>query len=190
MKKTAIYICSLILVSVFLFSYDLPQNWYKAGSMPDKYEMGIDKGSGRNGNNAAIIKSTEKKIRGFGTLMQNSMPGKYLGKRVKMTGYVKSEDVNGWAGLWFRVDGKETGKSLAFDNMYNRNISGTTDWKQYEIVLDVPAEATRLAYGALLSGTGTIWFDDIKFEIVNDKVPATGKEVNIPEEPTNLGFDN
>jgi hypothetical protein len=63
MKKTAIYISSLILVSIFLFSYDLPQNWFKAGSEPDKYEMGTDKGAGRNGNNAAIIKSTEKKVK-------------------------------------------------------------------------------------------------------------------------------
>lgn len=190
MKKTAIYISSLILVSIFLFSYDLPQNWFKAGSEPDKYEMGIDKGAGKNGKNAAIIKSTEKKIKGFGTLMQQSMPGKYLGKRVKMTGYMKSEEVNGWAGLWFRVDGKESGKSLAFDNMYDRKITGTTEWKQYEIVLDVPAEATRLAYGALLGGTGTVWFDDINFEIVTDKVHATNKDVNTPEAPTNLGFDN
>jgi hypothetical protein len=118
------------------------------------------------------------------------MPGKYLGKRVKMTGYMKSEEVNGWAGLWFRVDGKESGKSLAFDNMYDRKITGTTEWKQYEIVLDVPAEATRLAYGALLGGTGTVWFDDINFEIVTDKVHATNKDVNTPEAPTNLGFDN
>jgi len=189
MKRTTIYIATLLIASAFLFSYDLPKDWFKAGNEPDKYDMGIDKGAGMNGKNAAIIKSNAKKIKGFGTLMQNVLPGKYLGKKVKMTGYMKSDDVDGWAGFWFRVDGPERGKSLAFDNMYKRNISGTTDWKQYEIVLDVPAEATLLAYGALLSGTGTIWFADVKFEIVDAGVTSTGRPASTLDRPSNLNFE-
>jgi hypothetical protein len=168
------------------FSYDLPKNWFKAGSQPGKYDMGIDKGAGINGKNAATIKSNRTDITGFGTLMQNSLPDKYLGKRVRMTGYIKSKNVDGWAGLWFRVDGDRTSKSLSFDNMSNRPVSGTTDWKKYEIVLDVPAGATNLAYGALLDGKGQIWFDNINFEIVDDTVPATDKT---NREPKNLNFE-
>lgn len=188
MKNTTKYIAALLLAGATLVSYDLPKGWFKAGSEPDKYEMGIDKGAGVKGGNAAIIKSDAKKIKGFGTLMQGCQPGKYLGKKVKMSGYLKSEDIKGWGGLWFRVDGK--GKSLAFDNMYDRAVKGTTEWKKYEIVLDVPEEATNLAYGALLGGTGTLWFDDIQFEIVETATPTTSKDINRPEAPTNLQFDN
>lgn len=129
--------------------------------------MGIDKGAGQDGKNTATIKSTAKKIKGFGTLMQNCLPDNYLGKRVRMTGMVKTKDVSDWAGLWFRVDEKSSNNSLSFDNMKDgkkdRSIKGTTDWTKYEIVLDVPLNSSNLAYGALLVGTGQIWFDDIKF---------------------------
>lgn len=178
-------------------SFDLPKGWFAAGDSPAKYEMGIDKGAGQDGKNAATIKSIEKKINGFGTLMQNCLPEKYLGKRVRMSGMIKTKDVSDWAGFWFRIDGANTEKTLGFDNMHDgkkdRSIKGTTDWKKYEIVLDVPSKSTNLAYGALLCGTGQIWFDTISFEIVDSSVPTTGLDENEPNsspyEPTNLDFE-
>jgi hypothetical protein len=64
---------------------------------------------------------------------------------------------------------------LGFDNMSNRKINGNIDWTKYEIVLDVPTETISIAYGALLAGTGKIWFDDITFEIVDETVPTTNR---------------
>lgn len=195
-NKKMLTVALLIFTTVALSSFDLPTGWFKAGSHPKNYDMGIDKGAGRNGTNAATIKSNSKKITGFGTLMQNCLPDKYLGKRVRMTGWVKTKDVSKWAGLWFRIDQKESNKSLGFDNMHdgkeNRSIKGTTDWTEYSIVLDVPLEAINLAYGALLVGTGQIWFDDIKFEVVDNTVPTTGrgKEELMPLlEPRNTDFE-
>ncbi len=181
-------ITSLIL----LCSYDIPTGWFAAGSKPKSYQMGTDKGAGQNGVNAATIKSIEKNIDGFGTLMQQSMPGVYLGKRVRMTGYVKSENVTSWAGLWLRVDQAGSTKSLSFDNMHDRPIKGTTAWTKCEIVLDVPSNASMLAYGALLNGTGQIWFDNLQFEIVDNTVPVTGsspKSSATVDGPTNLDFE-
>lgn len=63
-----------------VFSFDVPKGWIKAGSEPKKYEMSLEKGAGQDGKNAATIKSIDKKISGFGTLMQNCLPDKYLGK--------------------------------------------------------------------------------------------------------------
>ena len=144
----------IVLTAITLFSFDMPNGWHKAGDDPESYDMGIDKGAGQDGKNAATIKSI-KKTKGFGTLMQSCIADKYLGKRIKMTGYVKSLDVKGWAGLWLRID--ETNlyqKVLGFDNMVNRPIKKTTDWKKYEIVMDIPPNAYNLAYGALLVGQG------------------------------------
>jgi hypothetical protein len=127
--------------------------------------------------------------------MQNSAATKYLGKRVRMTGLIKCKDVAYWCGLWLRIDGKNKGQSLSFDNMHDgksdRSINGTSDWKSYDIVLDVPEKATNMAYGALLVGTGQMWFDNLKFEEVGNEVPVTGinknKENN--SEPENLDFE-
>lgn len=185
MKKIILSALLVIAATSLLCSYDLPKGWFKAGSDPDKYEMGVEPGGGQNGRNSATIKSDARKIHGFGTLMQTCLPDKYLGKKVRMSGYMRSEDVDKWAGFWFRVDGADSKGSLAFDNMYDRAIKGTTGWKKYEIVLDVPANATRLAYGALLDGTGQIWFENIQFEIVEATLNSTGK---MSKDPQNLDF--
>jgi len=193
MKTNFLKSVLIIGTTLALLSFDKPSGWFNAGSKPQSYEMGIDKGVGQSGKNAATIKSKDSKIDGFGTLMQQCSPDKYLGKRVRMTGYVKSENVTTWAGLWLRVDQSGSQQPLSFDNMGNRPIKGTTGWKKYEIVLDVPSNSTLIAFGALLDGTGQIWFDNISFEIVDNSVQTTDiknvKDYATQSSPTNLDFE-
>ncbi len=85
------------------------------------------------------------------------------GKKVRYTGWIKTSDLDGWAGLWWRVDGPDG--SLAFDNMQDRAPKGSTGWKHYEIELEVPAEATNINFGVLMPGDGTAWFDDLRVEL-------------------------
>ena len=196
--KTLLKGTLVLAVTVSLFSFNEAAGWFKAGSAADSYDMGIDQVDGREGKNVGTIKSNTKKIKGFGTLMQNSLPDKYIGKRVRMSAFVKTENVSNWAGIWFRIDELGTTQSLGFDNMRDgkedRSIKGRTDWTKYDIVLDVPANTSNLAYGALLVGTGQIWFDDITFEIVDTTVQTTGidyeeRTILISDEPTNLDFE-
>ena len=147
--------------------------WMARGTKPESYEMGLSKKSTSNEQEVFTIRSIDKKIDGFGTLMKSSKPDLYLGKTIKMTGYVKSEKVKSWAGLWMRIDYYDD-KVLSFDNMHNRAIEGTNDWTKYEVVLFVPQDATDFSYGVLLDGTGQIWFKDIQLEIVEDSVSETG----------------
>ena len=147
--------------------------WMARGTKPESYEMGLSKKSTSNEQEVFTIRSIDKKIDGFGTLMKSSKPDLYLGKTIKMTGYVKSEKVKSWAGLWMRID-YYNDKVLSFDNMQNRAIEGTNDWTKYEVVLFVPQDATDFSYGVLLDGTGQIWFKDIQLEIVEDSVSETG----------------
>lgn len=157
------------------FGTKLSSGWAVAGDMPEKYEMSSDD------QGVCHIQSKEKRIKGFGTLMRTAVVEKYHGKRVRMTGYMRSENVDGWAGFWFRVDPKakegEKGESTAFDNMYYRSIKGTTEWQEYSIVLDVNENTHNIAFGALLNGTGEIWFKDVHFETVDDDVPVTDMKV-------------
>ena len=90
------------------------------------------------------------------------------GKKIRYSGYIKTEGVTrGYAGLWWRVDGPSG--SLAFDNMANRGVKGTTDWTQYTIELPVDASARNINFGALMPGDGTAWFDGLSIEV--DGVP-------------------
>jgi len=58
-------------------------------------------------------------------------------------------------------------------------------WQRYEVVLDVPKEATIGAFGVLLSGAGALWIDDVKLETVSLSVPVTSdKTSEMPEVST------
>lgn len=191
--KKGMRIFSLSMYVLVLFSFTSSnediKGWFLAGSNPESYEIGLESNTQRNGK-VAFLKATKGKIKGFGTIMQQFDPKDYLGKKVKLTGYVKSSSVDKWAGMWMRVDGRGKKKTLSFDNMQNRPIKGTTGWKQYEIILDVPKESILIAYGVLLSGTGTIWLDDMKFEIIetNDATTGSGRAMRL-DRPTNTGFE-
>jgi erythromycin esterase-like protein len=81
------------------------------------------------------------------------------GKTVCFNAWIKTEDLrDGYAGLWWRVDGPE-GNVLAFDNMSDRGLSGTTDWTECVIELPIAAEAANINFGFLMTGRGTAWFD-------------------------------
>ena len=152
---------------------DPSAGWSERQTVEGSYKMQIQNVTIGDRQNVSSIKSIEKKVEGFGNIMKSIKPDLYLGKTVRLTGYIKSENVKSWAGLWMRTDYYKS-KVLSFDNMQNRGISGTTDWAKYEIVLFVPQDATVISYGAILVGTGQVWFDDIKLEVVEDSVSETG----------------
>ena len=192
MKTTTIKSVFLMGLALTFLSFEIPTGWFKSGSEPNSYDMGIEKGAGLEGKNAATIKSVEEKIVGYGTLMQNFMADKYLGQRIRFTGFFKTKDVVGKSCFWLRVGQANSQQSLAFDNMQNRPITGTTEWKKYEIVVDVPANASKISYGALIKGTGQIWFANLAFEVVDNSVPVTGKKPDkqdLNSEPYNLDFN-
>lgn len=95
--------------------------------------------------------------------------------------------------------------TCGFDNMPARSVKGTTDWKQYEVVLDVPTEAVSVIIGTFLSGKGQMWAGDLKLKIVGSDVPSTNQllpeqmRIDDPnrnpkksdiKQPVNLGFEN
>lgn len=192
----------IMMLSIFFFGFGLnpddniPKGWFKAGTDRESYEMGIEKGAGNDGSNAVYIKSNKSDIKGFGILFQAFSAEKYLGKRVRLSGYMKSKDVGNSAGFVMRIENKEDrSHPLGFDNMSNRPVKGNTDWKIYQVVLDVPETSTEIVLGGLLTGKGQIWFSNLKFEVVEKSVPTTDmsslmNENGEPVEPTNLNFQD
>ena len=82
-------------------------------------------------------------------------------KRIRYSGWIRTEGVaGGRAGLWWRVDGPGR-EMLGFDNMQNRGPSGDSDWTEYSIELDVPAEAINVNFGLIMTGSGQAWFDAV-----------------------------
>jgi len=170
-----------------------PAGWHANGSNPKVFEVGVDQNQSFGGVASAYVKSVDDSAeKNFGGMMQSTSADQYKKQRVRMTGWVKTEDAdNGGGHLWLRVDGQTKGQSLGFDNMDKRAPKGTTDWEEYSIVLDVPEDATSLNYGFFLSGKGQMWVNGVNIERVGAEVPTTNMLTApkpLPTAPVNLGF--
>src|SRR5215831_11456815 len=124
---------ALILVAVLpLIAADEHPGWFKAGSHPEDYDMGVDRSVVFAGRPSGFIRSNKPETRDFGTYMQMFDAGDYRGKRVQFSALVKTDTVEKWCSLWMRVD--QDRQSIAFDNMQKRQIKGTTNWTRYSVV--------------------------------------------------------
>ena len=187
--KVALMGVAVAAVFSFGLNATVPAGWYIAGSKPADYEAGVDASAAYNDHSSAYLKSKNPAVDGFGTLMQDFSADKYAGKRIRLRANVKAQGVRSWAGLWMRVDKQST--SVAFDNMQDRPIAGTTGWQNYAVVLNVPQDATGIFFGVLLTGPGTVLLNSVKVEVVGSDIPATGASAGTRkrhDEPTNLDF--
>jgi erythromycin esterase len=83
------------------------------------------------------------------------------GKHLILRGWIRTDRVTGSAAMFLRVDGG----GGAFDNMPYTSITWNVDWTEVTVDVDVPAGGERVVFGALLTGEGTAWFDDLRFEL-------------------------
>jgi len=181
----------------------LPTGWRRnTSAAANNYLITVDTATKHSGGSSASIKfGCGDSSDSWAALTQSIAADDYRGKRIRLSGWLKTADAAG-ASLWMRVDGERD--TLAFDNMDNRLISGTTDWKPYTIVLDVPLEAKNIFVGVLSRGRGQTWADDLKLDVVDNNVAHTnigtpyGKEdqtsiAKTPKatnkHPVNLGFE-
>lgn len=159
------------------------------GTNPAEYEMGVDHNCVHQGKASGYIRSINEKTEGFATMMQTFKADAFRGQNLQLSGFLKTNDVDGWCGLWMRVDGQDE-EVLRFDNMSNRPVTGTTEWKQHSIVLQVPESSTSISLGVLLYKKGQVWANNLRIDTVGDEMPTTNMDDDekLLDHPTNLGF--
>ena len=183
----------------------LPTGWERStAASANNYVITVDTSSKHDGNASASIKfGCGNDEDSWTTLLQAIAADDYRGKRIRLTGWLRTADAP-MAALFMRVDADR--RTVAFDNMGNRPIKGATDWQMYSIVLDVPTAATEMVFGTILVGRGQVWADDFKLEIVDNSIastnmkeavdameqhPAAAKSTNEANtRPVNPGFEN
>lgn len=169
-----------------------PVHWGITGTHWNEYELETADEL-FDGRRVAVLRCTVEEPGGFGALVQAFEPGEFRGERVRFSGLLRTDEVTGWAGLWMRVDGPDTGpgRALAFYNNEDRGLTGTTDWTAQDAVLDVDPEATVVLIGAILAGKGALRLSDLEIRVVGNETPVTrqpGKNPPLPR-PTNLSFE-
>ncbi len=164
----------------------VPKGWFLTGSKPADYTVGSEPGTRTPGSRNAFILAI-KDSDGFGTLMQTINAANYRGKRVRLSGYLRTKDA-GKGQMWMRIDGSKG--IVGFDNMDQRPLQGDKPWQRCDIVLDVTTDAKDIAFGFFLSGKGEVWGDSFQLDVVNADVPVTGGPLSrpSPDAPVNLDF--
>jgi C-terminal processing protease CtpA/Prc len=137
----------------------LPFGWTYPTSLLSTYNFALDSVEKQHGKYAVAIGSIG--AGGEYASMGFNIPKVFKGKEIELRGFLKTENVEGAAGLWLAVDG-----TTAFDNMLGRNIHGNTPWTEYIIKLKYDDEhTTNIRAGAILQGKGKIWFDNVRLYI-------------------------
>lgn len=99
-------------------------------------------------------------------LFQRISAEKYRGKRTRFSAWIKTEDVDVKSSIWIAAFDKNDTflKSDALMGKPDQEITGTNDWKQYAVEIDVPQDAFRISLGFEMASRGTAWIDDLALE--------------------------
>ena len=166
--------CALIVASTA--HAQVPSGWQAVTDNSGEYSVHAD-GARRNGGQGyagATIRANVTSPKGSAMLAQSVRADAYRGKRIRLSGFMKTIGVNeGTAVLFMRVDGE--GVVQTSDYMQNRPLMLTNDWSRQEIVIDIPRSAIGITFGMMLGGSGQIWLDDVAVDEVGSDVATTGR---------------
>lgn len=164
----------------------VPLGWGAMGNggalaLPGRCELGVDGEMAAAGQANFSILCTNEHLPSFGGLNQRIETSRFRGKRVRYSALLKGADirdvklpdrapVEGSAGLFFGVG---TPGGIKMDRTQGRVFKGTTQWEQFDFVVDVPDNNTYMFTGFWMQGLGQLWVKDIKVEEVPLSVPVT-----------------
>jgi hypothetical protein len=118
-----------------------------------------------------------------GKIEQTFSAIKYRGKRLRFSAFIRTQEIGDWCGLAMQIGGVR-GTTLGYTNMACSRLSGTKDWSEYSVVLDVPINAYTSTISATLHGNGSAWFSKFAVESVGTDIPTTDRA----SEALNLDF--
>jgi hypothetical protein len=148
----------------------LPDNWNQGGN---GYGVKIDSSEKKSGNNSLLLESPPEWSENLFGVAVLVIPASYEGAEIELSGFLKLKNVSdGFAGLWMRIDGDDG--TLQFNNMQSLGLKGSSDWTRYSFKLPIPKEGNKIFIGALLTGKGQLWVDDLRV-LVDGKDIAEAK---------------
>jgi hypothetical protein len=110
----------------------------------------------------------------------------YWGKRVRFSGWIKTEQVVPREGVVQPGTNGQPGAALYMaatgsrGPVYHAIVTGSTEWTYKELVIDIPRGDDYIPVGLSLVGTGKVWLRDLKFEEVPRDTPVSPLVVTNP----------
>lgn len=159
-------------------SWQVPPGWTADGDAT-QYRVALDEKIVHGGKSSLFLRSLAPEPRGAVSVAQRFSAAKFLGARVRLSGYLRGEKIASIAGLRFCIGFADPGAA----ECEMVNPAGTSPWKKFEFVTNVPSAAEYIEFQLHIQGAGTLWSDGFAFEKVNPSVPLSRSEV-----PQNLNF--
>jgi hypothetical protein len=107
------------------------------------------------------------------SVIGRTIPWEFSGKSIEIRGFLRTENVSDYAGLWMRQDNGT--EMLSLENMASQQLKGTHDWAEYKITLPIQTEMKSLVFGFLMAGTGKAWADDLQILVDGRPLWEIGK---------------
>jgi len=126
------------------------------------------------GSGAARLERNARSPSDFSTITKR-LSIDFEGQWLELRGFLRTEGVSEFAGLWLREDGPSG--VLQFDNMRNQGVRGTTGWTEYTVRLPLDKNARELFFGVLVVGEGKVWADDLQLLVDGKPISQAPKRV-------------
>lgn len=104
----------------------------------------------------------------YGLLSQNvQLQSGWVNKTARLTAQLKTQGATDTgAALVLQMTGSR-GEILDWNHMNDARVTQTQGWKIYSIDLKILPGTASIVVGVMLEGSGTLWADDIKLDIVD-----------------------
>lgn len=127
------------------------------------YEFSLDETVAIEGRRSLRIVNVGREP--FGLVAQRLDAREVRGRRVRASAAMRLQGVAG-RGASLNLRAERSGAIVAHEFMRDRRLRGDREWQRVVIEMAVPADASEVELSAVLQGTGTLWVDDVRLEVV------------------------
>jgi hypothetical protein len=156
-----------------------PAGWRLGGTSAFTFVVDtVGARSGKNAGRLSVVPGSPTTV--SASAIQYIRAESYRGKRIRLTGYVRSKDAIFVS--WARVEGlrNDSLEYSGLSNVANEEAPVTIDWRRIEHVLDIPANAEAIVFGVMLRRAGDIWLDDFDIAVIENKMASASTELGNP----------
>ena len=140
------------------------EGWSIEGHAQSAYAAETDGEVVREGHPTIRFHPTADSGGAYATFMTSLDAAPFRGRRAHAYVWVRTQGVTGRGDAWLRAQGADSppdGPGLATSIV---RLSANADFTRYEMVVDVPTDASKLQMGIGLGGPGMLWMDGVKIE--------------------------
>ncbi len=154
--------------------------WNAYASHQDtQFSAGVDVDELFSARDVACIEVVSGRESGYVHLQQFLDYQLYRGKKIKLTGFVKTEDVSGSGRMWASVS--NTKNRVSSTAYFKLALNDTKDWTRFEMVINVRNDAYFVQTGATLCGTGKVWYTVPEVEVLDELGAAKKRKSALPK---------